>query len=795
MMRSYLTLHVFRQLIRQTLFSDAACYFRPLHQRRSYDKGVVKIFSPGQRRSLFGFSRKTQRNPKPINVDPGFALMVELHNMLGMGTRPPPPDELAKAFNNFFQARLKAPIPLENFQAQLVVCTFTHLQETYTQVEGFGLAEEDLRLALRALAHSLALHGKRQSLNKEMCRTHNVLGKLLFQELKQRRGKNSDRQEPQEPWSGDLLPFIQILTHSDDSLLARELVETHWHADLASSGRSPWVQILRGFAREDNGKELANTVEIMEKYKLPFDYKVHQSVTLYYARRGDMEMTKKWYNHPIADSQIPTAYTDASVLRLCIRQNELEWGDPIFKSLLERNPETSKEWNIIFQWAAAKGKGVDEIERMMKVMVRRNEDNEKSIHPDIETINGLIELANSKNDPYTAERYVALGQKWGFHPNAETYLLQLAYRINVGDLDGARAVYTRLQSQEISEDKDVPLINKLIVAMCAGETHDFEAIMGLAEDLSERKARFEPETVAALSRLHLERNEMRDLVDLLHTHVFHYGLDQRASIRNIFVEFCLDRSKSTSQAWDVYNVLRQIFAETDVEIRTNLMNEFFSRGRSDMACHVFGHMRQQPAGTERPTADTYVTCFEGIGKSGDAESLDTVYNMLKLDAVIEPSTRLYNSLMLAFMGCKQPRRGLEFWTDIAHSREGPTYNSIQIAFRVCEAAPFGDRHAREIWAKLKRNEIEITGEIYAAYIGAIAGGGYIPECVKLVDDIEKEIGYKQDALMFVISLSGYLSSADKDSDWVHFITHCVVRKRGLKLDNGLRRRIRLCGRI
>lgn len=676
--------------------------------------------------------------------------MLELNHMLTLGVRPPPPDKLAKAFNDFFQARLKATAPMEDLQTKTAVTTFQHLKETHTLVEGFGLAEEDLRVALGALAHSLALHGKRQTLNGQRSRTHNFLGKLLFQEMTQRRKGRPDQQESQVPWSEDLLLFVHILSHSGDSLIARELVEKDWYAHLASSGRSPWVQVLRGFAREDNATEVENTVKIMQKYKISFDYKIHQSVTLYYVRRGDLEMTKKWYKHPIAESQIPTGYTDSSVLKLCIRHNELEWGDPIFKSLLERNPESSKEWNIVFQWAAAKGKGVDEIERMMNVMIRRMEDSEKSVRPDIETINGLVELANSKNDPYTAERYVALGQKWGFHPNAETYLLQLDYRINVGDIDGARAVYTRLQSQEIPDNKDVPLINRLIVAICAAQSHNFEVIMGLAEDLSERKVKYEIETVVALSRLHLERDEMPDLVDLLNMHAYHFGLDQRASIRNVFVEFCLDRSKSIERAWAAYSILRKIFTETEVELRTKLMKEFFSRGRSDMGCHVFGHMRQHSSGDRRPTVDTYAACFECIGKSGDVESLDMVHNMLKLDPEIEPNTKLYNSLMLAFMGCGTSRRGLSFWQDIVHSREGPTYNSIQIAFRVCEAAPFGDRQAREIWAHLKKFEIEITKEIYVAYVGAIASGGWVAESVKLVDDVEKDIGHKPDALMFVI---------------------------------------------
>lgn len=704
-----------------------------------------------QRRSLFGFSRKPQKKPKPIDIDPGLDLMLDLNEMLHMKTRPPPPDELAKAFNDFFQAKLNTARPIEDLQARHAMVTFQHLRDINYAVEGFGLAEEDLRVALGVLGESLALLIRTSSLNKETSRSHSQLAQLLFEELARRRDINRDRQASRVPRSQDLIPFIRVLSHTGDSFVARAIVEHYWQTDLTQSGITPWSMVLRGFAREENSQELEKTIEIMQMHKLPFDFRVHQSINLYYTRIGDMEMTKKWYKHPIANSKKPTTYTNACVLRLCVRKNEFEWGHPIFKSMLDQNPDTLREWNVIFLWAAAQGKGVDEIERMMTVMVRRNEDKEKVLHPDIETINGLVELANSRNDPYTAERYVALGQKWGLQPNSETYILQLDYRIKVGDLDGARAVYSRLQAEEVQDNKDIPFVNKLITAMCGEKSQSFEAIMGVVEDLSERKVRFEPETVAALTRFHLQRGEMHDLVDLLHTHAFHYGLEQRASIRDVILQFCLDRSNSTSMAWDAYSILRQIFTETNIEIRTRLMMEFFDRKRSDMACHVFGHMRQQPAGPGRPTAETYVRCFEGFAKCNDLESLENVHNMLKLDAEVELNTKLYNALMIAYVGCKESHRSLDFWTDIVHSQEGPTYNSIRIALRACEDVAWGEQEARDIWARLKRFEIEITREIYTAYIGALAGQALFTECTKLIDEAEKETGHKPNALMFALS--------------------------------------------
>lgn len=689
------------------------------------------------RRSLFGFSRKPPRQQKPIDLDPGFGLMLECSKTLGMGTRPPPAADLARAFNDFFRHRQLASSPIESLQAEHAMTTFLYLQKNYTEVQEFGLSSEDL---------SVTLNGLKIVRKDQDHATHKHFSTLVFEELQRRREASSDTRELKIKWSKPLMSFIQVSSRYGDSAYARDLVQRYWLSHLEKYNRLAWTHVLKGFATEGNSKEIQNTVNMMQEYNVQFEPRDHQAITVYFAEQGDVKMTKQWYLHPIAKSGVPTPHTNNRVLELCIREDELDWGESIFISLLEKNPD-KQSWDLIFKWAAAKGKGVDEIDRMMRVMVRKNEEDEIGIRPNIETINGLVEYANLRNDPYTAERFVALGERWSLQPDARTYLLQLEYRIKVGDLDGARSAYSRLQAEEVPENADIPLINRLIVALYQGNRQNYDAIMGLVEDLSERKARFEPETVSVLSKIHLQRGEMHDLVDLLNTHTFHYGLDQRASVRAVFVDFCLDRSNSTSRAWDAYTVLRQVFAEMEIDIRTKLMNEFFARKRSDMGCHVFGHMRQQQIREQRPNVDTYIKCLEGIAKAADSESLEMVHNMLKLDSEIEPNTTLYNALMLAYTGCDAPRRSLEFWEDIVHSREGPTYNSIQIALRACESAPFGYRDAREIWGRLKRFEIDVTCGIYSAYVGALAGQGLLTEAIKLIDDAESEIGCQPDALM------------------------------------------------
>ncbi|KAL6714707.1 hypothetical protein ACLMJK_008132 [Lecanora helva] len=666
---------------------------------------------------------------------------MELNSRLRTGVRTQPPEEIAKAFVEFFKSKRQQSRPLEDLQAQHALATFEHLQKIARDGEGDFLSSEEIRLALSGLTF-MSKHYK----------THVQLARALFAELQKRWETSASQedgdQERRGQQSKSLMSYLAVLSQSGSTLHARELVELHWENCLKDYRASPWPIILRGFMREKNPDELQKTVDIMQKYSIPFDQKAHQVITTYFAaQEEDMEMTKNWYGHPIASGKSPTVHTDIEVLKLCIKRNELNWGDKIFKSLLDRDKEDLAAWKMIFQWAAAKGKGVDEIEHMMQVMVDRSRESGKELRPDVSIINSLIWLANSKDDPYTAERYLALGQRWDVQPDANTYMLQLDYRLKVGDIGGARTAYARLQGEEIRDQEDLPFVSKLIVALCDQKPQNYDAIMGLVEDLSERNVRFEPETVIALSRLHLQREEMDDLVDLLNTHVFHFGFDQRASIRNVLLDHCLHYKTTDSRAWDTYNILRRVFSETDVPTRTKLMQNFFQRGRSDMATHVFGHMRQQQDKSLRPTVSTYAQCLSGLGQASDLPSLEIVHNMIKLDNQIEPDTQLYNALMLGYSGCGEGERALGFWQDIMHSREGPSYASIQIALRSCESAPFGDKDARDIWSKLQRFEVEVTREIYAAYVGALARHRLFDECVSLIDNAQKDLGYKADALL------------------------------------------------
>lgn len=665
--------------------------------------------------------------------------MLQLGQALAKHERPPPRPTLMQAFTSFVLDKQENDhLAVEDSQIGLLLTTFRYLQDTREESGALGLSVGELVNTMSLLTGPAV---------RRATETANTLAfaRLLFEEVN--RGEDMVGEFRRQ----GLNALIEILASKKKPEDARDLLKEHWQEDPSSIDQKQWTNVLLGFAKVDNQEQMIRTIETMEHYNVPFDSLTHQYIVEFYISNRNVVMAKTWYNYGVANGLKPTQRTIRRVLGLCIYNNELEWGEPLLRTLVDSessNISDSKAyWKLVLQWAAAKGKSVEELDRLLNVMVQKTQEQGLPVQPDIGMINSLISFAASKNDPYTAERYLTMGRNWELEPDSKTLLLQLEYRVGSGDLDGAKAAYDELKGRELETGAALKFINRLIVALCNQKPTRYGIIMELVNDLSEHKARLSPDTVSALGLLHLQRGEYHDLIDLLHSHAYHFEASKRISICNDLLRYCFDPFTLTARVWDAYNIIRKTFREMDLQTRTKMMLVFFERGRSDMATHCFGHIRHLDMPGIKPTIETYVLVFEGIAKAEDPESLALVHNMLKLDATIEPDTRLYNALMLAYLECDDARQSLLFWDDVIHSREGPTYSSIQIALRACEKAPFGERQARDLWSRLKRFDIRVTKEIYAAYVGALAGQSLFDECVELIDSAEKEAGLTPDVLM------------------------------------------------
>ncbi|KAI1005782.1 Complex I intermediate-associated protein 84 [Podosphaera aphanis] len=743
-MRSHLTRNVFRRLLSgKDLLAHCSSYPWSIQCRGNLSKELSVTRST--RRTLFGFTfKKAARQPRDPSITPGLPIMMEFSHMEKIGARPPPTTQLRDSWRAFFEYKHKKKEVVNILQAEIAWRIYEYLKKINSTNSAERLTIQDLRTASSAL----------RRLPNDKLDLHKQFARALYYDIREKETGPFKTMYNFE-W------FIEILSLTGDTTEAKTLLqsyilerndilernETLHQSNTHADTKKMWIFILEGFSLEKNEEGLMSSFEAAKKDGLIFNPVVHRIMTTFFAEKNDVEATKRWYKEPIvggADTRTqPRAQTLAVILQFCLRNGELEWCKQIFKEAISLEP-TKGTWDVIFLWAAgARGKGVEDVERMIEVMIRRNPENE-NMRPNINTINGLVQLAMSKNDPYLAERYLSLGHKFGIRPNTHTFVLQINYRTDANDLRGAHAAYEALQSEEILDEEDLPPINKYIRALCASQNPDIKLVNSILNDLDERGRRLEAATVTALSLLYLDRQQIDDLVDVLQTNIYHYTLSERGSIRDAFVHFICDRDNSTVKAWDAYNILRQFFNETSVEQRTQIMNSFFKRRRCDMACHAFGHMRQNTIPDRKPTLDTYITCLEGIAKLSDREYLDVIHNMLKLDSTIEPNTKLYNALMLAYTSVCEGKRALSFWTDITNLYEGPSYKSLEIVFWACQETNFGSENAREIWSKMMRMDVDVTGPVFAEYVGSLSKDGHWEEVKSMVNSMEQKYGLKPD---------------------------------------------------
>ena len=749
-MRSHLTRRVFRHILQNEPLTHTQCSRRPISSCLHRPRLVSNPRNNASVRSIWFLPAKSKKQRiRPEDYDPGIEELTENETRLRMNVRPLPRADVLRALREFLDAKFH---PAPNVEQDVRVVD--------TQVKPLIAAVRMLRARDEAGGPELEFKDVEKALNvinlgkgrkpKELAE----LAKLLYEYVKERRPGGEEFSHDQTGLiqyykqtdfpEKILFPYVKLLGSTGQGLEVREELQQviRLDRDLVTHPKY-WTSVFYGLAESGKEEEIRPTIEIMRTLGFPYHTRCHVALIGVYTVRQDIEKVKLWYKLQTDDGQYADDKSKSNarmgrslkvkVLRLCISKQEFEWGQPILNDILNGNMDKIR-WDLVLQWAAAMGKGVDEVERMMNVMIREAKD--ENMLPDIETINCLIEGANAKDDAYTAERFLEMGRRRNIQPNALTRILQMDYRLKFGDLDGARAAYKELKANEVEENMDVPVINKMILALCRQEEgRDIDEIWDYVLGITERKASFTPEVISAIAILHLTRLEFAEVIDLLNVYATHLQSSDRDLVRTALLDFVLDDHNHITLSWDAYMILREKFSELDNAARQRIMNSFFARGRVDMAVHTFGHMRQASLSERRPTAAIYAACFTGIARCRNLPSIQVVHNMLKLDSEVEPNTQLYNALMLGYMGADDPDQSLEHWDDITYSREGPTYDSICIALLACQRSLQGEKVAKEIWARLKRLNVEISKEVCLAYAAAMAAKGLMDEVFETIESM------------------------------------------------------------
>lgn len=750
-MRSQVTRYVLRRLrALPGLAPPFSLTHRPVF--RAYPVGCRIIRTP-QRRTFLGLFRKPPRTLKEPEAEPGYQILLQYRVSEADNVRPPSRFALIKAWRQFFAHKAKYGRTVNSTQA---LCA--HRVLLYLSQPGPGLPElsvKELRFARDYLTAP----------PEDDPTDHIILAKTLYTEIRRKalgiagaapvRRTVGELQVGYNERLGEVRDFYKLLAalaHFGQAREAKDLLVNYyngWASETSMSMRSrkAWLPTLHGLAREGHEQDLLELLALARKAGLDFDPPVHGIMSAFFARRNNIRETKDWFGKQIHNNDSPSRNTYYEILQFAIRNNEKEWARGVYQDLinrLESGPWRQHKacWDTSFCWAVGLlGKGVDHVEHMFQVCLEKTRDL-PNIKPDIVSINSLLRVAVDNNDPYLSERFMSLAEKMGFEPDVKTYMLQMEYRLNANDLDGAYITFQAMPHEETIES--LPILNQFIRALCAAPQPDYERILEVTSHLEQRLATLEPQTVVSICTAFLKNDEHYEVIDTLSLHAAHYSIKEREMVRKAFVDYCLDRGNSTARVWDAYALLRQFFPEVEAEHRAAIMDGFFDRRRADMACHVFGHMRAHGSPAQRPTLETYVRFLEGVGRCPDAESLRTVHNMLKTDTTVAPNTLLCNGLMLAYAACGDADRALDAWREVTASAEGPSYNSLEIAFRAYEAAPSGDGPARDLWRKMLRLEIDVPPRVCAAYAGALAAHGNVAEARQLLDDMEDLVGQRPD---------------------------------------------------
>ena len=745
--------HLARHVSRRRLVHVARCPLQRVPRPRPtcHSHAVPTLAPRPFRRSFFGIFQEPPPQVKTPEWEPGWPLVISWRSRVLDNLRPPRREDLVEAFRKLFEHKLQYGIPVNSTQSLLCLRLFRYLVENKTDEDGPGLSISELTLARDALL----------LIPTDSAKHHLEFSRALYDEIQHQRRLEEEYGMPEEvvdegeqgpsetPADIDFQAYFTALTYYGASSEAATALNEYW-ARLAAENRifkgakKLWIPLLQGLAREGKEAELVEQARIAEENGVLYRPHFQEVMVTFFARLDRVDETKHWFERDLG-KRWSTVKTYSEIIRFAARNNLEEWVGELFRGLIDHNPK-KPYWDIILQWAVlCRGEGVEGVRHMMDIMTQNNAKSE-STRPDIDTINGLIRIAIEKNDQYLAERFMALASEMGIRPNPATYILQMDYRIDANDLSGAKAAYQDLQRTEVEHDEDLPVINKYIRSLCAAPRPLLKNIHEVMADLEHRIVTLDPETVVALCMTFLQNDDQYEVIDTLAVHVFHYSSEQREQIRDAFAAFILNPSNSTARVWDAYQLLKQFFPETPRERRMELMGGFFDRNRADMATGVFVDMKEHSNRDVRPGADDYILALEGLGRCPDPESLDSIHNMLKLDTNIQTSTRLYNGLMLAFGACGRPKRALDFWHEVAHSREGPSYASLEIIFAVLERKPFGDEEARRIWRNVERMELEVPPAVLAAYSGALAGSGKLEDIKGLLKGMVRSVGYGPDVM-------------------------------------------------
>ncbi|KAH9432740.1 hypothetical protein MCOR02_007420 [Pyricularia oryzae] len=738
----------------------------PRRQPHICDRLTQDLAGRYGKRSFFGPFKKPPREVQPPQMVPGYGVLLDFTANEQDNVRLPAVEVIQKAVTDLFSSPIIRQTGLNSTQARCALRAMLYLRDNS------GLANTSDKLGLSASCLRKILRAAQKKRPQDDGQDYMELAKLAFDGL-----RPSLKDEEALNWWTE---YLVAIFNTGGSTHALEELKTWLDSQppiLSEAAKELLVLMFRKFSQQGEHPALSELLKILRARGLSTHNSFIDSMVAYHASLGQADDAFLWLGKIPGT---PSSNSLLALIKLADQQPNLSnTVTGIFLELCDqKSPLPVSSWSAVLQWALCQqNMDFSNLETFIRTKLAKN----KKLQPEEllpgNTLDHLLMAAMDRKQYVLAERITDWALKRvrserGLPFRAKA--MRLEWRLAANDLPGAHEAYQSIITEDLSVLDLGPTqqsaLNRYLQVLCSQEVAQSARVLPTLSTLEEHRVHLEPETIGYVAKYLLENDLEYELIDTLSIHATNFSISERTILINKMLEFCLDITRSTARAWNTYTLLRQYFPDMKRDPRVRMMHAFFARKRPDMAVLVFGHMRAHDNPEMKPDLDVYVAVLECLGRHPDIDSLKLVHNMFKMDTTIQPTTRLYNAMMMAYTGCGEPFKSLEFWREISNSPEGPTYETLTLFFWTCQKIGPGVEKANEVWEKLMRMNVEIPSEVFSAYCGAMSSKGKLDTVKQLLLGMDGTVGYYPDTATLRIIYDGLPNQTLQD-EFENFALH------------------------
>lgn len=572
---------------------------------------------------------------------------------------------------------------------------------------------------------------------------HIELARMMFADLTSVEGY--------KPNLRDIKPFLVALSAGGEVTEVLEICRALTNIPLEGREGGLWELGMAAAAKTGDEKLLLRTLReaiASDSVSRKAKGRIYDFMIVFYCDRGELEKAREWYDRAVEEGSVPPSRSMVTILKACIRDGRLEWGDEMLNTLMtkiispQEDPELNKEaWDAALAFTVSMGKGVPGVTQLLSEMEAFVAANPTACPPiDITTINSILRSAVLTNDVsviFYLNDYLASHLE--IEQDLETYDLRMEAALNTPDLPLAVSLFEDLKFNiKVPRSYRAEQPQRLLAALIAEPNPPLPRIMDIYSDIREWGVRFNSNTVLHMLAAHLSSSDFPTIRTFIKAHIGYLSAEDREAVLSTLIRFSFHPNTPVGASWEIYRIMAKVMPELSVQHRHDFIDLFCNKAEEKWALRVLTHMSLTP--DRAPTKETYTKLFLHLARAQDGTAIQTANRILNMDANIEPDTRLFNYLLLAFSRCSLYARAWFVYEEITRSQEGPDHATLSIVWgELCKRdTQDGLRMARNIWDRCKRHKVDLVDRNIANWVESMCWHEQWEEAFQAVKKAEED---------------------------------------------------------